>query len=296
LSFTLRQLRYFLVLAEELHFGRAAKRLNISQPPLSASLKQLEDEVGVRLLERNSKSVRLTPAGADFASKASSALITLEKAQDSALQIAEEVSRTLRIGFGSSMIYRGLIEFMSQFSEAHPQINLELHELNSAQQISALQSNDIDVGFIHRAPLPEGVRSKTMVDESFVGCVSRNHRFASRKLISIEELAGEAIIIFSRDNAAYYHDHIVELLRAAKVEPRLTHQVRHWLTVLALVANDQGVSLVPKSLSTSDFPNVSFIDIREQDVRHEATYIWLDDPDDISLRLFLNSAQAHFNF
>lgn len=279
MSFTFRQLRYFLVLAEELHFGRAARRLHISQPPLSASLRQLEDSLEVQLLDRSSKSVRLTPAGALFAARVSAALGQLDEAREVTREAAGGTMGTLRIGFVPSMIFRGLPQMLKGFTQRHPHIALELQELNSARQIARLAGSDrdgraIDVGFIHACPLPAGMMEQVILNERFVCCVSHEHRLAGRRRIALKELRGERVLVFSRTYAAHYHDRIVGLLRASGAEPDLSHEVSHWLTVMSLVSQGFGVSLVPHCLTRSGLADVSFIDVVEKDAHHDTCCIW----------------------
>lgn len=274
MGFTFRQLHYFLVLAEELHFGRAAQKLNMSQPPLSASLRQLEDGLGVQLFERNSRGVRLTPAGVAFVERITPALNQLHEAEQAVRLIAKGTIGTLRIGFVPSMIFRGLPQLLANFRVRNPLIQLELLELNSAEQIERLERCQIDVGFIHASPLPGGIATTSLVDEWFVCCVSRQHRLASRQRISLEELSGETVIVFSREHAAHYHDRIVGLLRDADVEAYHGYNLRHWFTILTLIGQGMGVSLVPQCLARAGIENVVFIELAERRARHQASCIW----------------------
>lgn len=299
MNFTFRQLRYFLVLAEELHFGRAARRLNISQPPLSASLRQLEEDLGVQLLDRTSRSVRLTPAGKLFAARVSAGLGQLDEAWEVTREAASGTMGTLRIGFVPSMIFRGLPQMLRAFTERHPHIALELQELNSARQIARLAGGDregraLDVGFIHACPLPTGMAERVILDERFVCCVSHTHRLARRRRIGLRELKGETVLVFSRAYAAHYHDRIVGLLRAAEVEPELSHEVSHWLTVLSLVSQGIGVSLVPQCLVRSGFTDVAFLDVMEKDARHDTCCIWDARADSLTRSAFLEQVGTFY--
>lgn len=296
---TFRQLRYFLVLAEELHFGRAARRLNISQPPLSASLRQLEEELGLQLLDRSSRSVRLTPAGKLFASRVAAALGQLDEAWEATREAASGAMGTLRIGFVPSMIFRGLPQMLKGFTERHPKVALELQELNSARQIARLGGTDregraLDVGFIHACPLPDGMQQKVILDERFVCCVSHTHPLARRRRIALRDLRGETVLVFSRAHAAHYHDRIVGLLRAAEVEPDLSHEVSHWLTILSLVSQGIGVSLVPHCLVRSAFTDVAFLDVAEKDARHETCCIWEARTPSVTRDAFLDQVAAFY--
>lgn len=274
MAITFRQLQQFLVLSKELHFGRAAKRLNISQPPLSTSLKQLEANLGFTLLHRGKKAVRLTPAGAVFAEHCARILGQLDAARALAEQQAKGAAGTLGVSFVPSMLFRNLPRTLRHFEEAYPTASLDLHEMNTNRQIENLLQGKVDVGFIHAVPLPPELQCHSLETERLVCCVPRHHRLAGRSRISISEMAGEKVIVFSREFAAHYHDRIVGLLRAADVEPHAPYRVQHWLTVVALVAQGMGISLVPRSLSRSAIGDVIYIEIEEPKAEHEVQMIW----------------------
>lgn len=274
MAVTFRQLQQFLVLSQELHFGRAAARLNISQPPLSASLKQLEETLGFALMERSNRSVRLTPAGAVFAEHAARILGQLDAARALAEQQAKGTAGTLSVTFVPSMLFRDLPRSLRRFEEAHPNVQLELHEMNTTRQIEALLQGEADVGFIHAVPLPPELTSHLIETERLVCCVPRNHRLAARSRISISDMAGEKVLVFSREFAAHYHDRIVGLLRTADVEPYEPYHVQHWLTVLALIAQGMGISLMPVSMSRAPMVDVVFLEIDDPHAEHEIQMIW----------------------
>lgn len=274
MAITFRQLQQFLVLSKELHFGRAAKRLNISQPPLSISMKQLEDNLGFSLLDRGRRGVRLTPAGAVFAEHCARILGQLDAARALAEQKAKGAAGTLAVSFVPSMLFRNLPRTLRNFEETYPAAQLDLHEMNTNRQIDTLLQGKVDVGFIHAVPLPPELQVHSIEIERLVCCVSRQHRLAGRSRISISELAGEKVLVFAREFAAHYHDRIVGLLRAADVEPYAPYRVQHWFTIIALIAQGMGISLVPRSLSRSAMADVIYIEIEETHAEHEVQMIW----------------------
>ncbi|HAE51248.1 MAG: LysR family transcriptional regulator [Tistrella sp.] len=274
MAITFKQLRYFLVLAEQLHFGRAAQQLNISQPPLSTSLRQLEETLGFALMERSTKAVRLTPAGALFAEHAARILGQLDAACVLAEQTAKGVAGEITVAFVPSMLFRRLPATLQAFQEEHPTIELRLQEMNTASQIEELINHRIDVGFVHSVALPDEVSEITIETERLVCCVPYQHRLASRSRISLHELAGERVLVFARTFAAHYHDRIVGLLRAAGVDVYPHYRIQHWFTVVALVAQGMGVSLVPHSLSRSGFDDVVYLEIEERQAEHRVSLIW----------------------
>ncbi|MCC5810159.1 MAG: LysR family transcriptional regulator [Ectothiorhodospiraceae bacterium] len=274
MALTFRQLRYFLVLSEELHFGRAAKRLHISQPPLSASLKQLEDDLGARLLDRSGKQVVLTPAGELFRQQAGRLLNQLGDARDMVRRLGEASAGRLRVGFTPTMLFRKLPDMLAAFRQQYPDVELQLIEHNSAGQLEALALGRIDVGFIHALPLPDSVASLTIAEEPFVCCLPSGHTLAARERIALEELADAPLVMFSRSLAAHYHDRIMSLFRMVGAEPLVRHEVSQWLTIVAMVANGMGVALVPRALVNAGLSGVVFLPLANADIRHRSCCIW----------------------
>ncbi|SIS63804.1 LysR family transcriptional regulator [Paracoccus saliphilus] len=277
MAITFRQLRYFLVLAEELHFGRAAQKLHISQPPLSASLKQLEQTLGFALMERSHKAVRLTPAGIVYAEHARRILGQLDAAEALAAQAAKQVAGKITIGFVPSMLFRRLAETLREVQEAYPEIELRLHEMNTSRQVEALLAHRLDVGFVHSAPFPEAITEHVLGTERMLCCVPRDHPLAGRSRIRVSDLAGERVLIFAREFAPHFHDKIATLLQAADTEPFDGYRIQHWFTVVALVGQGMGISLVPQSLARSSFANVRYIEIEEAVAEHRISLIWRDE-------------------
>ncbi|MBA2781182.1 LysR family transcriptional regulator [Billgrantia kenyensis] len=276
MALTFRQLRYFLVLAEELHFGRGAQRLHISQPPLSASLRQLEEELGVQLLVRSSKHVALTTAGEAFQRQARRLLEDLEESRTLVRRIADGASGVLRVGFTPAMLFRRLPQALQALQAAHPGIEIQLLERNSADQVQGLEAGQLDIGFIHAMPLPETLATLTLADEPFLACLPRHHPLASRSSLSLRDLAGEPLVMFRRDLSPHYYDRILGLFLVANLKPTITHEVSQWLTIVALIAHGMGVALVPASLAGTHFSNVVFLPLSDATLRHQSHCVWLE--------------------
>ena len=275
---TFRQLQYFVVVCEELNFGRAANRLNISQPPLSAAIRQLEEGLGVRLFERDSKHVALTPAGASFRARARRMLDYLEETIEITRRTSSDAAVELRVGFAPSMIFRRLPDFLREFEDRHPTARVLLREMNSAMQFDALMRGQIDIGFIHGLPLPEGIESILLMSEPFICCVPANHRLAQAPFVSLKELTRERFVTFARPLAPDYYDRLMKLLNDAGAAPATVHEVSHWLTVLAMVATGMGVALMPQSMANSRMAEVAYLPLDRDYGRHEARCIWLGSP------------------
>lgn len=278
MAISLRQLRQFLVLSEELHFGRAAERLNISQPPLSASLRQLEEELDVRLFDRSSRGTRLTAAGVMFSERTAKILGQLDAAKIALANVAGGIEGSIAIGFLPSMIFRHFTDVITSFCSEYPKLKLVIDELNSTRQLEAIERHLIDVGFIHAMPLPKGIDSHTLERERFVCCLPRGHRLVTRSRISLSELGGERILIFAKRDASHYHDHIAALIRSADLEPHSDFRLQHWFTTLMLIGQGLGVSIVPQSLARSKVASadVVFVELEEEHAYHELQLVWRD--------------------
>lgn len=187
----LRQLKYFVATAEELHFGKAAKRLFISQPALSVDIKRLESALGVELLTRNSKAVALTGAGTVLLREAKRLLQQASEVERLTVMTGQGLVGRLKIGFVNSMLYRGLPEAISRFQALHQSTDIVLHEMNTAEQLDALHRTQIDVGFGHFGTYPPDVSGKVMLAEPFVCCLPAEHALARQAAIDLRSLEQE---------------------------------------------------------------------------------------------------------
>ncbi|MEN7528767.1 MULTISPECIES: LysR substrate-binding domain-containing protein [unclassified Cupriavidus] len=274
-----RHLRYFLVLAEELHFGRAARRLSISQPPLSLNIQQLEASVGARLFERDSRGVRLTAAGRAFRESASALLAQAESARLLAREIEAGAVGRLRIGFVGSMLYRGLPQWLQDFQARYPGIHVALTELNSQEQIDALLHGELDAGFVHTSRVPDELAATLAHTEPFVCCMPADHPLAAQDTVAFAELRGEPFVLFSRKASPDYYTRIFDMCAAHGFSPRIRHEVRHWLSVVSLVSQGMGVALVPAAMERSGMAGAAFRPLREATVPSEVFCVWKKTPD-----------------
>lgn len=274
----LRQLQYFVVLAEELHFSRAAQRLHISQPPLSVAIKQLEGQLNAQLFERSSKEVRLTAAGQHLLVQARDILERSRRAALDTRAVAQGMAGCLRLGFVGSSMYRGLPQALAQLHARHPQIRVDLHELNSAEQVAALQQGKIDLGLMHTSVTPAGLQACTLLQEPFMVCLPADHRLAPQAQVKVASLAQERLVLFSGAVSPEYFRSIHSLCLRAGFEPELRHEVRHWLSVLSLVSSRQGVSIVPACLQRVGMPGVVFRPLHANYAHSEMQAMWRPEP------------------
>jgi DNA-binding transcriptional LysR family regulator len=267
------------VLAEELHFGRAARRLSISQPPLSLNIQQLEASVGARLFERDSRGVRLTAAGRAFRESAAALLAQAEQARLLAREIEAGAVGRLRVGFVGSMLYRGLPQRLQEFQARYPGIHVALTELNSQEQIDALLHGELDAGFVHTSRVPDELAATLAHSEPFVCCMPADHPLGSRKTVALTDLRGEPFVLFSRKASPDYYSRIFDMCAAQGFYPQIRHEVRHWLSVVSLVSQGMGVAVVPAALARSGMAGAVFRPLADATVPSEVYCVWKQAPD-----------------
>jgi DNA-binding transcriptional LysR family regulator len=287
----LRHLRYFSVLADELHFGRAAERLAISQPPLSVAIRQLEDAVGARLFERNSKSVRLTPAGEALRASARRLLRQAEEAALEARDVAAGSAGRLRVGFVGAMLYRGLPQALRAFQAQHPAVRILLSELNSAEQLTELLHDRLDLGFMHTARLPQDLHARLLLTEPFVACLPVDHALAKRRTVQPADLRDEALVLFARASSPDYHERILSICAQAGFLPEVRHEVRHWLAVVSLVAQGLGVALVPQAMQRSALQGAVFRPLKGVAAQSESYGVWRPGPQNVLVEGLLKEVE-----
>ncbi|NMU91628.1 LysR family transcriptional regulator [Achromobacter ruhlandii] len=271
-----RLLRYFIAVAEERHFSRAAARLHISQPPLSYAIRQLEDNVGARLLARTSRHVELTAAGQVLYREALTLLRQAEDVRMLVQRVDAGLRGRLRIGFVGSMLYRGLPALLASMRAELPDVEHVLTELNSHDQIEAVRRGEQDLGFIHANPVPAGVAARDLLAEPFVVCLPESHPLAGRPSLALAELATDDFVFFARAASPSYYETVLSLCVGAGFMPVIRHEVRHWLSVASLVSQGLGVSIVPSCLSRSGLAGTRFIAF-EHEARSVSQVIWPDE-------------------
>ena len=254
----LRQLRYFVAVAEELHFRRAAERLHMSQPPLSHQIRLLEDELGCELLARTRRRVEMTPAGEAFLRDARAVLADLDRAAHNARRIHEGQTGTLRVSFAGSALLSLVPRVVQRLSVTHPTIDLELHERSTSDQIRALAAGATDLGL---APLPVGdadVEIEVLVREPTVAAVPASHPLARARELTLGLLAEYPFVLFPREQAPGYHDLLMTSVTSAGTPPRVIQQASETQTIIGLVAAGVGVSLVPASVQQLALDGVAY--------------------------------------
>ncbi len=254
----LRHLRYFIAVADELHFGRAAERLCISQPPLSQQIQQLERELGFRLFDRTQRRVELTAAGGLFLVEAREILANLEKAVAAGRRVARGEVGWLGIGFVGTATYKFLPAVLSAFRARYPDVELVLRELVSARQSQALRERRIHVGLARPAIREEGIVSEVVLREPLVAALPEAHHLAKRARLSLADLAAEPFILFPPMPKPSYADFVVSMCEEAGFTPRVAQETAEIHTAISLVAAGLGVTLVPASVQSAHREGIAY--------------------------------------
>ncbi|GJE02573.1 LysR substrate-binding domain-containing protein [Methylobacterium isbiliense] len=252
------QLRCFVAVAEELHFGRAAARLNMTQPPLSRQIQVLERVIDAKLLDRTSRSVRLTAAGRSFLPEAQRILHLAGDAAHVARQVAGGRAGVLKLGFTAASAYDFLPRLVAAFRAALPEVTLSLREMVTRAQIEDLLAGRIDVALL-RPPVahPDLVAIRALA-EPLVAALPEAHPLAGRADLAPADLQGEPFIAYAPDEARYFHDLAAGLFAEARVQPRVLQQLTQIHSILALVRAGLGLALVPQAAERLRFEDVAF--------------------------------------
>jgi LysR family transcriptional regulator, benzoate and cis,cis-muconate-responsive activator of ben and cat genes len=262
----LRQIRYFVAVARERNFTRAAERLNIAQPPLSRQIQQLEHEVGLKLIERGSRPVRLTEAGKIFYDQAVLALEHVEQMVEMTQRLAATARSRLAIGFVASTLYGYLPEAIRRYRVARPKVEITLHEMTSLEQITALKEGRIDVGFGRIPHEDPSVDRVLMRNERLMVALPGTHPLAARTgPMRLTDFADLPLVVYPKAPRPSYADQVLALFRDRDLRPPLVHEVKELQTALGLVAAESGGSVVPASVERLRRDNVVYVPLDEPD-------------------------------
>lgn len=263
----LRHLRYFVAVAEELHFTRAAARLHIGQPPLSQQIQALEAELGVQLFRRTRRSVQLTEAGQHLLLRAREILAASQDVSAELQRIARGEVGELRVGFTSSGVLIGtLSQALRRYREARPGVVLRLREMYTYGQFAALQSGELDVGFVryNESAAPEGLAVRPLQRDRLCLIVPQDHRLAGRQEVSIAEARDEAFIGYPAGLGATLVGYLENICARAGFRPRITQEAREALTQIGLVAAGMGVAVLAGPMASLGVGGVRFIPLTDE--------------------------------
>ena len=261
----LRHLRYFVAVAEELHFTRAALRLNIAQPPLSQQIRALEEQLGVQLFVRTRRSVALTDAGQALLVRARQMLAAAQSLPGELQRVARGEVGLLRIGFSSTLpLTKVLRDIVADHRRTHPDVALNLREMHSQQQFDGLLRGELDVGLVrYNESAPEGIRLVVLRRDPLRLVVPARHRFARRKSVAIAECRDEAFIGFPGDAGTGTGPLLKRLCAQAGFEPRIAQEAREATTQIGLVAAGLGIAVLPGPLEAVRIEGVRYVALED---------------------------------
>ena len=293
--FELTQLRCFVALAEELHFGRAAVRLNMTQPPLSRQIQQLEHGVGTPLVERSSRFVRLTAAGKAFLIDARAILRASEEAMVTARRIAQGEGGAITLGFIPATSYSLLPRLVAFMAAEIPQVQLVLKEMVTADQAEALATGRIDAGILRMPIDRRGLEAVTVSHDPFVVAVPSGRLLAGGRALTVQDLDRQDLVMYAPVESRYHHDLASSIFCAAGVSPNFVQYAREIHTMLALVGAGIGVALVPATAGIMGFGGVTLQKITlAPPVYSELTMVWRKTHDNPALRVFTEAMLPKF--
>ncbi len=284
----LRHLYYFVAVAEELHFSRAAQRLHIAQPPLSQQIRNLEEELGVQLFERTKRRVELTDAGQVFLQQVRPTLRQIEEAVRSAQRASRGEIGRLVVGFNSSATYSVLPKILRVFRERCPEVELVLHELTTSQQLERFHHNQIDTGILYLPVEESSLNILSVLKEPLVIALPETHPLATQPQISILSLINEPFILPPHHLGAGLYSQIMSLFQQAGFTPKIAQEAILLQTAVSLVAGGVGIAIVPASVQNLQRTGVVYKSMQEQPPEVEIAVVWRRNDSSLVLQKFLH--------
>jgi DNA-binding transcriptional LysR family regulator len=260
----LRQLRYFEAVASTLNFSRAAEILHIAQPPLSRQIQQLEDELGVQLLDRSSRPLKLTNAGAFFYDQSVQMLARMKEVTNATRRLGNGSKRWMGIGFVPSVLYGFLPKVLRQFSLENENLDIALSELTSVQQADALRAGRIDIGFGRLSIPGEGLDNIVLTNEALVVAVPEPSALARQSSISLRQLLDEVLILYPVSPRPSFADQILSQFSVRGFQPHKIYETNGLQTAIGLVAAGMGTTIVPESVQRLGRADVTYRPLQDE--------------------------------
>lgn len=287
----LRQLRYFVAVAEELHFGRAAARVGIAQPPLTQQIHKLENTLGCQLLVRGRRTV-LTEAGSTLLAEARRILEQAERAAEVTRRAARGERGQLVVGAPPSVMLSALPAVIRKYRRHYPGVHFTLRELSTSAIEDALRSGEIDVGFLRETRPGAPITSQVMFEEPLVGVLPAAHALAARKSLALGALRGEPFLFFPRRLGPAFYDKLISFCSQAGFVPDVVQEATQWQSVVCLVEAGMGVSLAPGCVQRFRWPGVAYRPLHH--LRTLVSACWRLEAPSSTAMAFLKLARAAF--
>jgi DNA-binding transcriptional LysR family regulator len=290
----LRHLRYFVAVAEELHFGRAALRLHLAQPPLSQQIRKLEDILGYPLFTRTSRSVQLTSAGVIFLERARRTLRNVQEDLEEARSIGRGEVGFLRVGFIGSAMLTPIPAMFGQYRSRFPNVHLQLHESYTSKVIAQLADGTLDAGFLRDGGPTPGLVVEPVYSEPFVAIVPVNHPLAASKAISAALLRDEPFVFFTPTAGSYAFEKGIAPCLEHGYRPRVVQEAPQWLTILRLVGAGFGVTIAPACVRQIAVDDIVCLDLSDTQARSEVELAYRTGEDRAIVAAFASIAHERF--
>jgi DNA-binding transcriptional LysR family regulator len=290
----LRHLRYFLAVAETLHFSRAAAQLGMAQPPLSQQIRSLERMLGYPLFDRTTRGVRLTKVGLYFRERARNAVTGIQNDVEMARRLGSGQEGVLTVGFSGSVMLTTLPKAIERYRRLYPRVELRLRELVTAEQIPSLLNGTLDLGFLRDGDPRDGLSLESILRERFVAVLPVRHKLAGSAAIRPGDLRNEPFVLFPRQMGPLAFDRTLACFEAEGFRPNVVQEAPQWPTVVRLVAAGSGISLAPACVADFAMPGVVFKKLRS---RHWSSIdiglkLKLDNP---TVEAFLSIVRGQFS-
>ena len=280
----LRHFRYFLAVAEELHYRKAAERLFISQPGLSRQIKQMEAVLETQLFIRDKKKVRLTPSGVYLKKELEQTMAHIERAIKQAKLMGEGQLGELRIGFLGSAMQKVIPKMLLKLKKRFPQIHTSLEELSNRAQLNAILKDQLDIAFVRLSKVPKGLRIRPVFEDTFSLVLPKAHPITNANFKGMHQLAKEHFILFSQDYSPQYYDTVMSICEDAGFEPKISHKSVHAQTIFKLVENGLGIAIVPSALQYGFQLDVKFISLTKIPQRAVLSVLWKENHHNLALK------------
>lgn len=285
----LRHLSYFKVLAEELHFRKAAERLFISQPGLSRQIKQMEDIYKVQLFERGKRFVKLTKAGEYLKEEVNTLFSHLNQIQEHIEKIDKGIVTSLKVGFIGSAAQTVLPELLAALHQQHPLIDITINEMSNEKQIEQILKNQLDIGFVRKPEESMALNYKDVLIEHFVLVVPKNSPLTQHKKINFHTLKEERFILFDKEYSNTYYKLVMSIFDDHAFQPLIALRTVNAMSIFNLVAQGIGIAIVPNSLSKGYAIDVDFIDLKHLPQRTTLSIVWNKENNNAGIKTVLKT-------
>ena len=286
-----RHLKYFLALATDLHFRKAAERLYISQPGLSRQIKQLEDDLGITLFVRHNRKVELTQAGLYLQEELTKTFKRLDDIVAHAKLLNDGIAGNLKLGYIGSAMQKVIPELLLRFRTEHPNIIFSLNEMGNEEQVQALLKQEIDIGFVRMERVPRGLSTRSVFEDTFSLVLPKDHAITEASFKDLSQLKDESFILFDASFSESYYVNIMQIFDTSGFTPIVSHYTVNASSIFRLVENGFGVSIVPTSLKLGYDMGIKFVELKTIPQRTTLKMVWRSKNPNPILNSFLQVAE-----